>query len=163
MEYLHAYWRMDYVEASKASKEGLFSDLPKTQDDKAVYIVWRGELTYLLMNTFPYNAGHLLALPYREVANPIDLTEDEQIALFKTVIFAQKLLQAVFKPDGFNVGMNVGKAGGAGIPKHLHMHIVPRWMGDTNFMPVLGQTRVLSKHLDTVWEALRGALATVAF
>ncbi len=154
---------MDYVEAPKASKEGLFSDLPKNQDDKAVYIIWRGELTYLLMNTFPYNAGHLLALPYREVADTVYLTEDEQVALFKTVIFAQKLLHAVFKPDGFNIGMNVGKAGGAGIPKHLHMHIVPRWIGDTNFMPILGQTRVLSKHLDSVWEALRQAANTVAF
>lgn len=163
MEYLHAYWRMDYVEAPKASKEAVFSELPKTQDDKSVYIVWRGPLTYVVMNTFPYNAGHLLALPYREVADPTDLTEDEQVALFKTVLFAQKLLKAVLKPDGFNIGMNVGKAGGAGIPNHLHMHIIPRWLGDTNFMPVLGQTRVLSKHLDSVWEGLKAVVDTIAF
>lgn len=163
MEYLHAYWRMEYVEAPKAPKASLFSDLPKTTDDKAVYIVWRGPLTYLVMNVFPYNVGHLLAVPYRQVDDPTALTEDEQIALFKTVLFAQKLLKQVLNPSGFNIGMNLGKAGGAGIPEHIHMHIVPRWLGDTNFMPVLGQTRVLSKHLDSLWQGLREAVASIEF
>lgn len=154
MEYLHAHWRMEYMNAPKAYKEDLFSELPKTEDDKSVYILWRGPLSYIVMNIYPYNVGHLLAIPYRKVANLVDLTDSEQVALISTITIAQKILDATLKPHGYNIGLNLGSAAGAGIPSHIHAHIVPRWTGDSNFMPVLGHTRVISRHLDSLWDQL---------
>lgn len=148
---------MEYIEAPKDEKSPAkpFSEIPKTKDDKSVYILWRGPKTYIVLNRYPYNAGHLLVLPYREVADLEDLHEDEMQEMMKSIILAKKILREALSPDGFNVGFNLGEAAGAGIPKHLHCHIVPRWSGDTNFMPVLGKTRVLPISLEAMWERLR--------
>ena len=162
MDQLHAYWRMEYIEAPRAPKSArAFTELPALGDDRAALIVHRGALSYLMMNRFPYNPGHLLAIPFREVGDVEELTAEESADLFRTIIFAKKLLRLVVKPDGFNVGFNLGGAAGGSIA-HLHGHIVPRWNGDTNFMPVVGQTRVLPQALDTMWEKLRAAAATAA-
>lgn len=154
MEYLHAYWRMDYIQAPKDSKNNLFSDIPKNKNDKEVHILWRGKYTYIVMNLFPYTGGHLLAIPYRQVPDLTELLPEEQVELMATIIIAQKILKQALHPDGFNIGFNLGKAAGAGIPNHLHAHIVPRWLGDSNFMPLIAQTRVVSSALDTMWERL---------
>lgn len=160
---LHAYWRMDYITAPQregAPRGNPFVELPK-MDDREALILHRGKTVYLILNRYPYNAGHLMVLPYREVPTLPELTAEERIELMDTIVLAQKTLTEAMRPDGFNVGFNFGSAAGAGIPRHLHAHIVPRWEGDTNFMPVLGGTRVLPQALDKTWEGLRQALARV--
>jgi ATP adenylyltransferase len=156
MKHLHSYWRMEYIQAPKKPKESEnpFAHLPQNLDDSAVHIIHRGKSIYIVLNKFPYNPGHLLVVPYREVSRPVDLTEVERSELMENLIFGQTVLEEAFNPDGFNIGFNIGSAGGAGIPKHLHAHIVPRWEGDTNFMPVLGETRVLPESMDRMWKKL---------
>ena len=162
MNHLHAYWRMEYVtqETSPAERRP-FVDLPKLGDDRATLIISRETHSFILMNRYPYNAGHLLVLPLREVADLEDLTDEERLCFMNTTIKAKQLLVKALKPDGFNVGINLGEAAGAGIPRHLHLHVVPRWKGDTNFMPVLGDTRVLPQSLDAMWTHLTNTLATL--
>ncbi len=156
MDHLHAYWRMEYVTQEKPPEaRHPFVDLPNLGDDKAALIVSREQHSFILMNRYPYNPGHLLILPYREVPELEDLTGEERSCFLEATIKAKKLLSQALKPSGFNVGLNLGSAAGAGVPKHLHMHVVPRWTGDTNFMPVLGSTRVLSQSLEEMWEHLK--------
>ena len=158
MDHLHAYWRMEYVEAPKPpGGRSPFSEILKLDDAEAL-IVHRSSLSYLVLNRFPYNAGHLLALPQREVAELELLETDERVDLFETIVLGKRLLATALKPDGFNIGFNFGHAGGAGIPQHLHAHIVPRWSGDTNFMPVIGKTRVLPESLKAMHARLVAAL-----
>lgn len=156
MEHLHAYWRMEYVTQEKSPQDRRpFVDLPKSNDDKASLILSREKFSFILMNRYPYNAGHLLVLPYREVPDIEDLSPEERVCFFETTVRAKRLLKAALNPNGFNIGINLGEAGGAGIPKHLHQHVVPRWTGDTNFMPVVGSTRVLPQALETMWDHLK--------
>jgi len=163
MQHLHAYWRMEYIEAPKyPDARNPFTSLPALGDDVTALIVHRAQWTYLLLNRFPYNAGHLLVIPFREVAELEQLTVAERDELMAMIVFAKRVLQEALKPDGFNVGFNLGSAAGAGIPRHLHAHVVPRWSGDTNFMPVIGQTRVLPQALDTMCRRLRAAAETLA-
>ena len=155
MDQLHAYWRMEYIEAPKTPESrNPFAELPGRNDDRATLIVHRTSHCYLVLNRFPYNAGHLLAIPYREVARLDDLEPEERLDLMDLLVTATNLLNRAIHPDGFNIGLNLGNAAGAGIPTHLHFHIVPRWGGDTNFMPVIGNTRVLPQSLDAMWERL---------
>jgi ATP adenylyltransferase len=161
MNQLHAYWRMAYIEAPRAPKTRRpFTELPASGDDRAALIVHRGALAYLMLNRFPYNAGHMMAIPFREVADIEELTAEESADLFRTIIFAKKLLRVALNPDACNIGFNLGAAAGGSIA-HLHCHIVPRWNGDTNFMPVLAETRVLPQALDTMWEKLHAAAAAI--
>ncbi|MBE2214997.1 MAG: HIT domain-containing protein [Opitutaceae bacterium] len=163
MQHLHAYWRMEYIEAPKGETFGNpFAEMPRRGDDKATHILVRSRHAYIVLNRFPYNAGHLLVVPYREVAELADLTAEERVDFMDTLIAGQDILRRALRPDGFNIGFNLGAAAGAGIPRHLHAHIVPRWNGDTNFMPVLGQTRVLPQSLDAMWARLREFCAPTA-
>lgn len=160
MQRLHAYWRMPYILADKGQSDGgnPFTRIHKTEEDKSEYILFRGEWNYIVMNRFPYNAGHLLVLPYREVARLENMASEERHELMDLIVKAQEILTAALRPDGFNTGFNFGNAAGAGIPSHLHCHVVPRWDGDTNFMPVIGNTRVLPDSMDLMWERLNGAM-----
>jgi ATP adenylyltransferase len=160
MQQLHAYWRMDYIEAPRypATMKRPFTELPRLGDDKAALIVHRSALSYLVLNRFPYNPGHLLAVPFREVVDIDELTAEESADLMREIVFARRLLAEAMKPDGINVGFNLGASAGGSIA-HLHGHIVPRWNGDNNFMPVIGQTRVLPQSLDATWERLAAAVA----
>jgi ATP adenylyltransferase len=161
MQQLHAYWRMSYIEAPKSSENGrLFRDLPARGDDRAALILCRSRLSYLVLNRFPYNPGHLLAVPFREVDELADLTPAERADLMEMIVLGQQVLRAAVKPDGFNIGFNFGSAAGGSIP-HLHAHIVPRWNGDTNFMPVIGQTRILPQALQSTYARLRAVLPSV--
>ena len=108
-----------------------------------------------MLNLYPYNAGHILVLPYREVSDISDLNEHEQKEFMKFLIKSKSLLSQALSPNGFNIGFNLGKAAGAGIPKHLHCHVVPRWEGDHNFMPVISNTRVLPESIDEMWKQLK--------
>jgi ATP adenylyltransferase len=163
MQQLHAYWRMDYIEAPRypAAMKRPFTDLPRMGDDKAAMIVHRTQLSYLVLNRFPYNPGHLLAVPFREVVEMEELTAPERADLMEEVVFAKRLLTAAMKPDGVNIGFNLGSAAGGSIA-HLHGHIVPRWNGDNNFMPVVGQTRVLPQSLEATWERLAATVTQMA-
>lgn len=163
MQQLHAYWRMAYIEAPRypARMKRPFTELPALGDDRAALIVHRSKLAYLILNRFPYNPGHLLAIPFREVADIDELTAAESAALMDEVIFAKRLLGSALKPDGFNVGFNLGSAAGGSIP-HLHAHIVPRWNGDTNFMPVVGQTRTLPQSLEATFDRLVAAIPSLS-
>lgn len=155
MQQLHAYWRMEYIEAPRypAQMKRPFTELPALGDDRAALIVHRSRHAYLVLNRFPYNPGHLLAVPFRDVRDLEELTSHEAAGLMAEIVLAKKLLSAALKPDGVNVGFNLGSAAGGSIP-HLHAHIVPRWNGDTNFMPVIGQTRTLPQSLETTWQRL---------
>lgn len=152
---------MEYIEAPRQAEGGdIFADLPALGDDARALIVHRSALSYLVLNRFPYNAGHLLAVPFRAVADLPALTAAERADLMDETILAQELLRAALNPNGFNIGYNLGSAAGGSIP-HLHAHIVPRWNGDTNFMPVIGRTRVLPQSLEAMYRRLVDVLPQV--
>lgn len=158
MDLLHSYWRMEYILSPSKEKSGHrnpFVELPAQGDDRAALIVWRGIHTYLLLNRYPYNPGHLMAIPFREIAELEDLSVEERTELMEAITKAKAVLTKAIRPDGFNIGFNFGLAAGAGIPTHLHAHIVPRWKGDTNFMTIIGSTRILPEALDATWLKLR--------
>ena len=162
MDNLHAYWRMEYVAQEKSPEQRRpFAELPGLDDDKATLIVSREKHSFIILNRYPYNAGHLMVLPYREVPDFEDLSQEELLCFTNTTVKAKRLLAKALKPDGFNIGVNLGEAAGAGVPKHLHLHIVPRWKGDTNFMPVLSSTRVLPQSLEAMWEHLTATAANL--
>ncbi|MBC7369004.1 MAG: HIT domain-containing protein [Undibacterium sp.] len=153
---------MEYIEAPRypAALKRPFTELPALGDDRTALIVHRSPLSYLILNRFPYNPGHVLAVPFREVNDLLELTSTERADLMEEIVFGQKLLNVVLKPDGINVGFNLGSAAGGSIA-HLHGHLVPRWAGDNNFMPVLGQTRILPQSLEAMWDRLAAAVPTV--
>ena len=131
---------------------------PGESDDEANRILYRGQHNFMIMNAFPYNPGHLMVAPYRHTADLQDLTDEEAKEHFDIVKKGLALLKEAMKPSGFNIGLNVGKVAGAGIAEHIHTHIVPRWQGDTNFMPVLSDTKVTSEALSGTYKRLRAKL-----
>jgi ATP adenylyltransferase len=159
MESLHAPWRIEYILARKPElKEGLFTRIAQSSDDEANFVVVRDRTCFALLNRYPYNGGHLMVVPYKEVADLNGLTDEEAADLWKLVRRCLNALTAVMKPDGFNVGINLGKVAGAGILEHLHIHVVPRWNGDTNFMPVIAGTSVVPDALKEIAAKLRAEL-----
>jgi ATP adenylyltransferase len=150
-----APWRVDYFLIDKS--HDFLQEAAQSSDDRSHLVVRRLKDTFLLMNRYPYTVGHLMAVPYRKVADIADLTPGEQAELWDQAAFAQKILRKVVHAEGFNVGLNLGKAAGAGVADHLHLHIVPRWEGDNNFMAVLGNTRVMAESLDALYAKLMEA------
>lgn len=162
MEQLHAPWRIEYILAPKAPAGGgdvsVFKRIADESRDEENLVVHRGRSCYALLNNHPYNGGHLMVVPYRQVADLEDLTDDEMLELMRVAQRCLRVLRETMKPDGFNLGLNLGRVAGAGIVEHLHLHIVPRWQGDTNFMPVIAGTSVLPQALRDVAANLRAAL-----
>ncbi|HEX9411491.1 MAG TPA: HIT domain-containing protein [Actinomycetota bacterium] len=155
MDRLWSPWRMEYIEAAKGEPDGcIFCDLPAKGDDAATLILARGERAFVLMNSFPYNPGHLMVAPLRHTGDFEDLHDDELSDLDGLLKRSLRALREEMEPHGFNIGMNLGRVAGAGIPDHVHWHVVPRWNGDTNFMPVVGQTRVLPELLQETYRKL---------
>ncbi|MFM7257910.1 MAG: HIT family protein [Acidimicrobiaceae bacterium] len=155
-------WRADYVVhgqgAQKKSDKSVFTQiLDSGISDEQCYIVHRGEKVFAIMNAFPYTSGHLLVVPYREVAELEDLSHDETSELWATVTTAVKVLKSVYKPEAMNVGINLGAAAGGSIAQHLHVHIVGRWGGDTNFMVATANTKILPEALDVSADRIRKA------
>ena len=153
MKQLWAPWRMEYIKSEK-SGECIFCSLPREDDDAKNYILHRGQSAFIIMNIFPYNCAHLMVSPFRHVGC---LTEQDTSETTESNLLTRKcieILRAVINPDGFNIGYNIGKAAGAGYDEHVHCHIVPRWTGDTNFMPVLGETKVHPEHLNATYNKL---------
>jgi ATP adenylyltransferase len=161
MEPLHAPWRIDYILAPKerASEGSLFSKIAHSSEDESNYVVARDRTCYAVLNAYPYSGGHLLVVPYKQVADLSGLTDEEMTDLMRLTRRCTEVLRQVMNPQGFNVGMNLGKVAGAGITEHLHIHVVPRWSGDTNFMPVIAGTTVLPEALHEVAAKLRAAFA----
>ncbi len=151
-----APWRLEYMQSEKA--EGcVFCTKPAAEDDEANYIVQRGEDMFVILNAFPYNNGHVMVAPFDHVASFEDLDEPALLEMMTLTKAVMRALRDVYSPQGFNVGVNVGSASGAGVEDHVHLHVVPRWAGDTNFMPVIGSTRVLPQTLADSYAALRTA------
>ena len=156
MDTLHAPWRIEYILSPKPElKEGLFTHIAQSSDDVENLVIARDRTCFALLNRFPYVGGHLMTVPYKEVADLHGLTDEELADLWKLTRRCLAALTAVMKPDGFNVGINLGRLAGAGIAEHLHIHVVPRWNGDTNFMPVLANTTVLPEALKEIAGKLR--------
>ena len=158
MEYLWAPWRIKYIEKIISSGDGscIFCDKPAQNKDAENFILYRGELNFVIMNRFPYNSGHLMVAPYRHVAALDELNGEELNEHYKLVARCSSVLKKIMKPDGFNIGMNIGRVAGAGIDKHIHSHIVSRWNGDTNFMPVIAGTKVVNESLEDTYCKLKG-------
>ncbi len=155
MEQIWAPWRIEYIQMEKA--EGcVLCDKPRQSSDAQNYILYRGDKNFIIMNSYPYNPGHLMVSPYRHIASLEQLTDEELNEHFEIVSRSIKILRQVFNPSGFNIGINMGKVAGAGIDDHFHTHIVPRWQGDTNFMPVISDVRVLPEALAETYEKLKG-------
>jgi ATP adenylyltransferase len=161
MDTLHAPWRIEYILAPKppATDCSLFTRIAQSNDDEANYVIVRDRTSLALLNKYPYAGGHLMVVPYKQTAELNDLTDDEMADLWKLTRRCLNALSRVMKPDGFNVGLNLGRVAGAGVTEHLHIHVVPRWLGDTNFMPVLAGTTVLPQALSEIAAKLRAALA----
>jgi ATP adenylyltransferase len=160
MESLHAPWRIEYILAPKPKLDAtLFTTIAQSSDDEGNYVIARGRTCFALLNKYPYVGGHLMTVPYKAVEDLNGLTDEELADLWKLTRRCINALTKVMKPDGFNVGINLGKVAGAGVAEHLHIHVVPRWMGDTNFMPVLASTTVLPQALSELAAKLRAELS----
>lgn len=164
LEHLWAGWRIPYIQAGDAGGvhvpdgltlfEAIFgSDLP----DDETYILWRGATCFAVLNAFPYTSGHVMVLPQRGVARLDGLTDDEYAELWLGVRMATQAIESAYRPDGMNVGANLGEGAGAGVPDHLHVHVMPRWNGDTNFMTTVANTRVMPETLGDTWRRLTDA------
>ncbi|MDQ6917756.1 MAG: HIT domain-containing protein [Candidatus Dormibacteraeota bacterium] len=161
MEILWAPWRATYIEKGEDEPGCLFCRvLADPSSDGVNLVLWREPGALVMLNKYPYNSGHLLVAPVRHTGDFAELQAEEVADLTSALQRGVKLLEKVLTPDGFNLGANLGKAAGAGIADHLHFHAVPRWNGDTNFMPVVGDTKVINEHLETTAAKLRAALAT---
>ena len=161
MERLWAPWRMDYIINDKPS-DCIFCGAETPERDRERLILHRTPLSFVMMNRYPYTNGHLLIAPYRHTAELNELDEAEMLDLFATLRLCRNVLQATASPGGFNIGINLGRAAGAGVDEHLHLHIVPRWNGDTNFMSVLDDVRVMPENLTATYERLRPAFMSGA-
>ncbi|MGB2815576.1 MAG: HIT domain-containing protein [Dehalococcoidales bacterium] len=155
MERLWAPWRMQFIRMKKP-KGCFLCENPGQDRDARNYILYRGSKNFVILNSYPYNPGHLMVAPYRHVASLEELTEAERNEHYKIVSQCVKVLREEASPEGFNIGMNLGKASGAGIAGHVHTHIVPRWHGDNNFMSVLADTKVVPEALAETYERLKG-------
>jgi ATP adenylyltransferase len=163
MDRMWSPWRSKYIDSFKKPQkkprkgESIFSRALKANDDDKHFIVWRGKYCFVIMNLYPYNSGHLMIVPYRQTGRFEEITADEFTEIMSVAQRAKKALDKVMKPQGYNFGANIGRASGAGVDNHIHFHLVPRWNGDTNLMPVLANTKVISEDMRSTLKKLRKA------
>lgn len=155
METLWAPWRMEYIKSENKSDGCIFCQKSAEIKDRENLILYRGESCFVIMNFYPYNNGHLMVVPYLHTSKFSDLSEKEHLEIMRVMRKSMDILTEIMKCEGFNVGLNLGRCAGAGIDQHLHFHIVPRWEGDTNFMPIVGHTKVISEALFETWDNLK--------
>jgi ATP adenylyltransferase len=160
-ESLWAPWRIEYLERER--KPEFLREAAETSNDAEHLVVCRRKTAFLMMNLYPYAPGHLMVVPYRRISRLGELSDAEKIEFMDLASYAERLLEEVVRAQGFNVGWNVGAAAGAGVADHLHLHIVPRWAGDNNFMTVLGGTRIIPMGLTPLYEKLRAAIERIPF
>ena len=158
MDHLWTPWRYPYVAARAKPDSCIFCDMWKEGRDEENAILLRRENSFVVLNKYPYTSGHLMVVARRHIPTLIEATESELVELITSGRDFQKVLEAVYRPDGFNIGFNLGKSAGAGVAGHLHLHVVPRWQGDSNFVSVLGETRVIPEDLNTTYRRLRDYL-----
>lgn len=158
MDKLWAPWRISYISNAKKQKGCIFCAAAKSRADKKNLVLFRSRSVFAILNKYPYNNGHLMISPYRHIKDLKSFSQEEILDMFSTLNKMQDILRQTLKPDGFNIGINAGRSAGAGIPDHLHMHIVPRWREDTNFMPVLFDTKIISQSLDELYVRLSNKL-----
>jgi len=156
-KHMWAPWRMEYILQDKTSKVCALCDQNPLHDSKRL-VLKRGQHAYIMMNLYPYNNGHLMICPYKHTSNLIELSQEIKTDINNLIDESIKALDNIMQPEGYNIGMNIGQIAGAGIEDHLHWHIVPRWKGDTNFMPVINHTRVIIEGLHETWEKLHKVL-----
>lgn len=165
MEKLWSPWRSQYIDTFKEEKEplpgSLFTRILAENDDRKNYLLYRGKYCFIIMNLYPYNSGHLMVVPYKEAKELAVLDSDARLEMFALLELCIKALTEVMKPHGFNIGANLGRVAGAGIEDHLHFHIVPRWNGDTNFMPVLNDVKVISEEMGRTFDKLKAAIQSL--
>lgn len=161
MEALHAPWRIEYILGPKTppGDGSIFTRIGQSSDDEGNYVIARERSCFAMLNNFPYVGGHLMVIPYREVPDFDQLTDGEILEMMRLVRRCKNALGKAMQPHGYNIGVNLGQAAGAGIEQHLHIHVVPRWAGDTNFMPVIANTSVVPEALKETAAKLRAALA----
>jgi ATP adenylyltransferase len=157
MDHLWSPWRYQYVSKSAPSAGCLFCVKGSEQRDKENYVVHRGPKTFVILNIYPYTTGHLMIAPYEHVASLEPASEPTLDEMMRMARLAEINLRQIYRPQGFNVGMNLGESAGAGVPGHIHMHVLPRWTGDTNFMTTVAETRVLPESLDVTYDKLKQA------
>lgn len=157
MDYLWTPWRYQYVTTAGAPGECVFCAAAKWKDDRETLIVHRGSFNFVILNRFPYTSGHVMVIPYNHVATLEDLDDQSLMEMILLTRRTGKHLRAIYHAEGLNIGVNIGRAAGAGIAEHLHMHLLPRWVGDTNFMTTVAETRVMPEDLGVTWEKLRAA------
>lgn len=158
-ERLWTPWRMEYIKAADREDACVFCTLPASGDDPAALILERGDLAYLILNKYPYNSGHLMTVPFRHVGGYEELSVAEHAEIASLTARAMEALKATYHPQGYNVGVNQGRVAGAGIVDHIHVHVVPRWGGDTNFMTTVGDVKVLPETLEETYSKMRAALS----
>ena len=153
MDKLWAPWRIDYIRTPK--EDGcVFCAKSESGDDRESLVLFRGENSFILMNLYPYSNGHLMIAPYQHTSKTLELSRETNLEIIHMVNQSMEILKTAMKAEGFNFGANLGKIAGAGIEEHLHYHVVPRWTGDTNFMPILGHTKVMVEGLQETWDIL---------
>ena len=157
MDKLWAPWRVKYINLlqDKGKKKCIFCAMLKEKNDRKNFIVMRTQYSFCVLNIYPYNNGHLLIVPYRHVSGLSNLRKEERDDLFDLLLLMKMRVKKTLKPGGYNIGINLGKIAGAGFPGHLHIHLVPRWRGDVNFMPVIGNTKIISQSLKILFQRLR--------
>lgn len=155
MKILWSPWRIKYIEGFKKGYECIFCLKPSLKKDRENFILKRGKYSFVIMNIFPYNPGHLMIAPYRHIGDFEKLNKEEIEEIMELLRKSIEILKKVYSPDGFNIGLNIGKIAGAGFDEHIHFHIVPRWKGDTNFMPVIGNTKVISEEIKRTYKKLK--------
>ncbi|MCS7117150.1 MAG: HIT domain-containing protein [Nitrososphaerota archaeon] len=154
MKRIFAPWRIEYIKSDKP-KGCIFCEKPKENRDEENYIVYRGLNNFVILNSYPYNPGHLMIVPYKHISSLEGLSKEERDEHFEILVRVVKILKEAMNPDGFNIGMNLGEGAGAGIKDHLHTHVVPRWKEDTNYMPVIADTKVIVEALNSTYKKLR--------
>lgn len=155
MDYLWTPWRYQYIASLKNPSRCVFCLEASSEYDERDFVVFRGKSSFVILNIFPYTTGHLLVAPYSHTADFQKASPEESAEMLELVKRCQYALQQAYQPDGFNIGMNLGRCAGAGVEHHLHMHVVPRWIGDSNFMTIVGETRVLPETLESTFSKLR--------
>ncbi len=158
MKVLWAPWRLRYIEEARSPQHCIFCEKPKEKRDFENFILHRSKTCFTIMNIFPYANGHLMVAPYRHTPEFGELTDAETLDLFASLTQSMSILKRGLKPNGFNIGLNLGKVAGAGVEDHIHFHIVPRWLGDFNFMPVIGEVKVIPEHIETTFRKLKREL-----
>jgi ATP adenylyltransferase len=161
MKRIFAPWRYKYIK-NPDSEGCIFCRAVSSDDDRKSGVLFRGEFSFVIMNKYPYNNGHIMVAPYKHTGNFGDMNEDEMLELSVNIRKWQEVIKKAMKPDGFNIGMNIGRIAGAGFENHLHYHLVPRWSGDTNFMPIIVETKVVPISIDEAYDILLEAYKEVS-